>query len=188
MNDLITISTLNDFIFCPYSIYLHNVYMDADEDIYHAKPQTRGRNSHEKVDAKKTSTKNDIIESLPVLCYELGVYGKIDVYNQKNKSLIERKYALKNIYRGQYYQLWAQYYCMTEMGYEVESIAFYEISTHKTINVSLPGAQEKAELTRFINDYRDYNPKASISINPNKCTHCIYCNLCDKTDQDNVYS
>ena len=33
MNDLIAISTLNDFIFCPYSIYLHNVYMDADEDM-----------------------------------------------------------------------------------------------------------------------------------------------------------
>ena len=29
--DYISISTLNDFIFCPYSIYLHNVYMDADE-------------------------------------------------------------------------------------------------------------------------------------------------------------
>jgi len=37
MSELIAISTLNDFIFCPYSIYLHNVYMDADEDIYHAK-------------------------------------------------------------------------------------------------------------------------------------------------------
>ena len=31
MDDYIAISTLNDFIFCPYSIYLHNVYMDADE-------------------------------------------------------------------------------------------------------------------------------------------------------------
>lgn len=32
MPDLIPISTLNDFIFCPYSIYLHNVYMETDED------------------------------------------------------------------------------------------------------------------------------------------------------------
>ena len=29
--DYIHISTLNDFIFCPYSIYLHNVYMESDE-------------------------------------------------------------------------------------------------------------------------------------------------------------
>lgn len=46
MDNLIAISTLNDFIFCPYSIYLHNVYMDMDKDAYHATPQTRGRNAH----------------------------------------------------------------------------------------------------------------------------------------------
>ena len=40
----ISISTLNDFIFCPYSIYLHNVYMESDEGLYNATPQTRGRN------------------------------------------------------------------------------------------------------------------------------------------------
>ena len=37
--DYISISTLNDFIFCPYSIYLHNVYMESDEGLYHATPQ-----------------------------------------------------------------------------------------------------------------------------------------------------
>jgi len=36
----IPISTLNDFIFCPYSIYLHNVYENTDESLYHAIPQT----------------------------------------------------------------------------------------------------------------------------------------------------
>ncbi len=35
--DYISISTLNDFIFCPYSIYLHNVYMESDEGLYHYK-------------------------------------------------------------------------------------------------------------------------------------------------------
>ena len=43
MPDYISISTLNDFIFCPYSIYLHNVYMGGDEDIVHATPQTQGK-------------------------------------------------------------------------------------------------------------------------------------------------
>jgi len=45
MDDYIAISTLNDFIFCPYSIYLHNVYMETEEGVYHAVPQTRGRKS-----------------------------------------------------------------------------------------------------------------------------------------------
>ena len=47
--DYISISTLNDFIFCPYSIYLHNVYMETDEGVY----QTRGRIAHETVDEKR---------------------------------------------------------------------------------------------------------------------------------------
>lgn len=56
MPDLIPISTLNDFIFCPYSIYLHNVYMETDEDNYYAIPQTRGKNAHKAVDEKASST------------------------------------------------------------------------------------------------------------------------------------
>lgn len=55
MDNLIAISTLNDFIFCPYSIYLHNVYMDMDKDAYHATPQTRGRNAHAVVDNCNTN-------------------------------------------------------------------------------------------------------------------------------------
>ena len=41
--DYISISTLNDFIFCPYSIYLHNVYMESDSYMYLAVPHTRRR-------------------------------------------------------------------------------------------------------------------------------------------------
>ena len=49
MIDYISISTLNDFIFCPYSIYLHNVYMETDETMYHATPQTQGQMAHETI-------------------------------------------------------------------------------------------------------------------------------------------
>jgi len=52
VDDYISISSLNDFIFCPYSIYLHNVYMETDEDNYHATPQTRGKNAHQSIDKK----------------------------------------------------------------------------------------------------------------------------------------
>ena len=114
MDDLIAISTLNDFIFCPYSIYLHQVYMEADENVYHAKPQVAGRNAHESVDQKRTRPKSILIESLPAISHELGVYGKIDTYRADTRSLIERKLNLKQIYRGQIYQLWAQYYLITK--------------------------------------------------------------------------
>lgn len=179
---------LNDYIFCPYSIYLHNVYMNTDESLYHATPQINGRIAHQSVDQKQATTAKDCIMALSVYSETFGVIGKIDLYRKSTKTLVERKYQLKQIYRGQIYQLWMQYYCMLEMGYEIEKIAFYETSRNKTYNIPLPQEQERQELLTFIDSFRNYNPQNSITVNPNKCRHCIYCNLCDKTTLENVYS
>ena len=73
MIDYISISTLNDFIICPYSIYLHNVYMETDETMYHAIPQTQGRMAHETIDKKTASNRSDVILSLPVYSEEYGL-------------------------------------------------------------------------------------------------------------------
>ena len=161
--------------------------METDEGLYHATPQTKGKLSHEPVDTKTSSNRKEDIFSLPVMSEQLGIMGKIDVYKQKEKKLIERKYQLKQIYQGQIYQLWAQYFCMIEMGYDVEEIAFYEISTNKTIPIEIPRETEKENLLEFINSFKKYDPSSMITTNPNKCRHCIYCNLCDKTNEENVY-
>lgn len=95
MEDYISISTLNDFIFCPYSIYLHNVYMETDEGLYHATPQTRGRIAHETIDKKKASNRADDLQALPVISEKYRLIGKIDIYKGKEKKLVERKYNLK---------------------------------------------------------------------------------------------
>ena len=188
MSDYIAISTLNDFIFCPYSIYLHNVYMETDEIMYHATPQTRGRSAHESVDKKTASNRADDILSLPVYSEEYGLMGKIDLYKRKIGKLIERKYQLKQIYQGQIYHLWAQMLCMKEMGYDVRERAFYEISTNKVIAVKMPNEEELSRFKRFIDSFSKYNQEETPStINANKCRHCIYCNLCDKTFENNVY-
>ena len=81
MNDYISLSTLNDFIFCPYSIYLHNVYMETADDMYKAVPQIEGKLSHQGVDNKTgTSIRTDLL-SLPVYSDELGISGVIDIYS-----------------------------------------------------------------------------------------------------------
>ena len=75
------------------------------------------------------------------------------------------------------------------MGYKVDRLAFYEISANKMIEVDMPGEQGKIELIEFIKQLKDYNPLSTMfKVNPNKCIHCIYCNLCDKTNNDNVYT
>lgn len=187
MEDLISISTLNDFIFCPYSIYLHNVYMETDEIVYHALPQVAGRNAHENIDHKKLQNQY-IIETLPVISHELGVYGKIDILKTNEHQLIERKLNLKQIFQGQIYQLWAQYYCLIEMGFIVSSMAFYEISTKKLTPINIPSSGDKKQLMSFIIKYRNFNPRHFMMQNANKCRHCIYANICDKTSIENVYS
>lgn len=189
MIDYISISTLNDFVFCPYSIYLHNVYMEADETVFHATPQTRGRNAHATIDNKTASNRADDVLALPVCSEKYGLMGKIDVYKRKERRLIERKYQLKNIFQGQIYQLWAQMLCLCEMGYEVESLAFYEISTNKTIPVSMPKEEDLRHFEEFLERFRNFDPATTpFAVNHNKCLHCIYCNLCDKTQNDNVYT
>ena len=189
MTDYIALATLNDFIFCPYSIYLHSVYMETDGDVYKAAPQTRGTIVHGATDRKTGSTRLADIMALPVYSDELGISGKIDVFKQDKGLLVERKNNLKQIFRGQIYQLWGQYFCLREMGYDVKQIAFYEISANRMIPVQLPGEEGKAELKRFIDRFKSYDPLTTpFTVNPNKCLHCIYCNLCDKTTQDNVYT
>ncbi len=91
MDDYISIASLNDFIFCPYSIYLHNVYMEEDETLYKATPQIRGTIAHEGIDKKTGSTKKTDIMSLPVYSDSLRLKGKIDLYRKDKKQLIERK-------------------------------------------------------------------------------------------------
>ena len=149
-NFYISISTLNDFIFCPYSIYLHSVYESTDSEVYMALPQTRGKIAHKGTDDKTSSTSSNEILALPVFSEQFHLMGKIDVYKKKEKRLIERKYQLKNIYQGQIYQLWAQMFCLREMGYEVDEIAFYEISTNKMFPVNMPSAEDEQRFSRFL--------------------------------------
>lgn len=161
--------------------------MNTDEGLYHAKPQTRGRIAHEMVDKKTASNRKDDLLSLPVYSSRYKLMGKVDVYRRKEKLLIERKYQLKQIFKGQIYQLWAQYFCLLEMEYEVERIAFYEISTNKMIPITLPSQRDILQFENFLEHFRQFDPSEVLPINPNKCKHCIYSNLCDKTETENVY-
>lgn len=99
MNVNIALSTLNDFIFYPYSIYLHNAYMETDEDIFKTIVQLSGTNAHKATDSKKGSSRSCDILSLPVCSNSLGLYGVIDLYRGNTATLIERKLRLNHIFR-----------------------------------------------------------------------------------------
>ncbi len=179
---------LNDFIFCPYSIYLHNVYQGGDDELTHSVPQTQGKETHAALDEKRYSTKQENISALTVYSEELGLIGKIDLYKGGEKILIDRKHHISTIYLGQKYQLWAYYFAMIEMGFEINKIAFYSMSDNTTIPIEVPSSDDKIELSNFIKQMKDFNPDSEIPVNVNKCLHCVYSNLCDKMELENVYS
>lgn len=188
METFLPITYLNDFVFCPYSIYLHQVFDTNSEVLYSASPQQTGKAAHGKIDEEKPSRQPQTIKGAYVISNRLGVYGKIDTFYVKQHKLVESKYQIKTLYQGYYYQLWAQYFALTEMGYEVNEICFFSIKDKKTHPVKIPQQQEFDELRSHIRKIARFDFEKEINVNPVKCQHCIYASLCDKTNTDHVYA
>ena len=92
-----------------YSVPFHlfTLYKNGSEDNYHAVPQVAGKNAHQTVD--NVGGIQQKITGLEVFSEELGLMGKIDLFDPKSNSLVERKRKLKYIYQGQVWQLQAQF-------------------------------------------------------------------------------
>ena len=182
MESYIPISFLNDFIFCPRSIYFHQLYGNTQTRLYQTSDQIDGKTAHITIDQKRYSTRQDVIQSLEIYSQNYHLCGKIDLYFQKQKLLVERKKKIKVIYDGYVLQLYAQYYAMVEMGYEVERLQLYSTDTNKSYPVPLPG-QDPDMCLKFeetIKGLNQFNLEKSFVPNPEKCARCIYRNLCDR--------
>lgn len=182
METYIPISFLNDFIFCPRSIYFHQLYGGYDTQLYQQKPQLAGKAAHTSIDEKGYSTRKNILQGLEVYCDRYKICGKIDLFDANSGKLTERKRQIKTIYDGYVFQVYAQYYALMEMGYAVNSIALYDITHNKTYPIALPhedpGMQHKFEkLIEEINGF-DMNAYGFTPLE-SKCRNCIYSNLCD---------
>ncbi len=174
MDSAISISAINDFTYCPKSLYLHSVYGSFDTSIYHDIPQTLGSITHENIEDQSYTTAKHILQGLSVYSNKLGVKGKIDVYDAKNKHLIERKYRVKQIYTGFRYQLYAQMYCLEEAGFPVNRLFIQSLSDNRRYEIPLPTEAEKMEFERVIANMKSFN---SVSLRNHSCGHCA----------DNIY-
>lgn len=179
MQDYIRISQINDFIFCPFSIYLHGIYENFSEKTYHATYQTRGKIKHESIDTRKYSTSKNILQSLEVYSEKYRLTGKIDTLDVQSGTLVERKNKIVKIYDGYRYQLYAQYFCLSEMGYAVKKLALYSLSDNKKYSISVPHDENVKEFEAVLNKLRSFNAQGRLSKNPQKCEKCIYNNLCN---------
>lgn len=180
MDEFVNISNLNDFLFCPFSIYLHSVYQTSDTNQYHQLNQVKGKIAHSTIDAKKYSSSTKVITSMSVYSNEYQLIGVIDQLFMEQKRLVETKNRIDTIYRGQQLQIYAQYLCLKEMGYEVAELQFYSKSNNKKIDINLPDFLDEIEITNIVGAIKNFNPEQfdSTGISANKCHKCIYNELC----------
>lgn len=179
MESHIQISKINDFIFCPYSLYYHSIYENFSQKVYHGSAQTKGKIKHECIDTGKYSTAKKFLQGIDVYCEKYELCGKIDIYDQENKSLVERKNKVVKIYDGYKYQLYAQYFCLKEMEYEVKKMFIHSLSDNKRYEIELPAGDELEKFEKVLESMRNFDiSRDEIKKNIKKCENCIYRQLC----------
>lgn len=184
METYIPISYINDYIFCPRSIYNHQLYQNRDELLYQGEVQTEGKAAHQNIDNKTYSDKKNVLQNFEVYSNQYQLFGKIDIFDIDKKLLTERKNNIKTIYDGYVFQLFAQYFGLTEMGYRVEKLALYDFSKNKVYNIELPENNEpmKIKFEIIIEEIHHFSLlKKGFVANKFKCEKCIYNLLCDAT-------
>lgn len=179
MDNLIQISKINDFIFCPYSIYLHEIYSSFHQSLYHETSQSVGKMAHENIDKNSYSSRKDILQGLTVVSLKYGLIGKIDIYDQKNQLLLERKQTVKKIFNGYCYQLYAQYFGLKEAGYKIKKLRIHSLSDNKNYDLPLPDPKEISQFKEVIEKMKNFSINSwRPKINTHKCPKCIYRCLC----------
>ena len=183
MEELILISFLYDFTFCPVSIYFHNLYLPLKKDLYQSVSQINGTNAHKAIDTKSYSTRKNVLQGMSVYCGELGVQGKIDVFDKDSGVLTERKNKISKVYDGYIFQLYAQYYALVEMGYKVKKIRLHSMTDNRNYDVKLPGedAEMDYKFKDLIRQIHEFDMESFEQTNSEKCKNCIYEPSCDRS-------
>ncbi len=183
MEETITMSELNDFIFCPVSIYFHGLYANLNTMLYHTEYQIKGKQAHSTITESNYSTSKNILQNTDIYTSKYNIVGKLDLYDIDKGIIIERKNKINKIYDGHIYQVYAQYFGLTELGYKVNTIKIHSLSDNKVYNIALPSDNEEF-FNKFLNvleDIRTFNTEEFIPENKSKCEKCIYSNLCDRS-------
>ena len=183
MEETILISYLNDFIFCPISIYFHKLYGNREKLLYQREDQLNGTKAHKSIDEGTYSTSKKILQGIEIYSSKYNIVGKIDMYDKSKKILTEKKKHISNIYDGYVFQLYAQYYAMKEMGFDVQKIRLYSIDNNKVYNIKLP-EEDKDMFEKFeelIHDIKSFEINNFIQKNKSKCEKCIYEPACDRS-------
>lgn len=182
MDNAILFAHLNDFIFCPVSIYFHQLYGSQAEITYQNKDQLLGLDVHKTIDSQSYSSSKRILQGIDCYCEQYNLVGKIDLYDIDKGILTERKRTIKTVFDGYVFQLYAQYFSLKEMGYDCKLIRLYSYTDNKIYEQPLP-ENNSTMLHKFedlIDEIRHFDFEKFSQNNISKCKHCIYEPACDR--------
>ena len=180
METYIKLSTLNDFIFCPKSIYYHNLYDNYEKKLYQNEVQIAWSIAHETVDNQTYSTSKNILQWLSVYNEHYKIAWKIDQFFIKEWKLVERKNKIEKIYTWYKYQLWWQMFCLEEMWYHIRELYFYSMKDNKKYRIYKPNTKELLKFEEMLIKYSKFSLFEKYwQQNTKKCLKCIYRELCD---------
>lgn len=180
MESYLQITQINDFIFCPRSVFFSGIYHNStDDSMFNQTPQVIGKTEHQTIDNGTYSSRSDVLMGIMVYSEKYNLLGRIDVFDCSSGMLTERKYSVTAVYDGFRYQLYAQYFALQEIGYNVRSMRLHSKKDNRNYPVDLPDEKQTAEFEAILDKIRSYRLDMPHHPNPNKCAHCIYNCLCD---------
>lgn len=167
-------------MFCPASIYFHSLEYENEDLLSKDTPQINGSNAHKNSDAATYSSKRSMLQAVNVYSYEYDIYGKIDTFDIESGILTERKKKIRTVYDGYIFQLYAQYFALSDMGYDVKKIRLYSMDDNKTYNILKPDEDIDRfnDFKKLISDIKEFKLEAFKQVNMQKCLNCIYEPLC----------
>lgn len=185
MESMLTMTQLNDFIFCPRSLYYNGIFRNSVGTVaYHHVPQKSGLAAHAAVDESRYSSCSNVLQGIMVYCEKYNLLGRIDVFDVTKGILTERKNSITAIYDGFKFQLYAQYFALTEMGYDVKELRLYSFKDNKVYSIQKPNEDEINKFEGTLKSMREWSDETSFVPNHNKCKACIYNSLCDYYQED----
>ena len=181
MESYLMITAINDFIFCPRSLYFSGIFHNSvSNKLFNATPQITGQENHKTIDEKTYSTRSSVITGLTVYSQKYNLLGVIDILDLNTNTLTERKYSITAVYDGFRYQLYAQYFALSEMGFQINHLRLHSVKDNKNYNIPLPNEPDIAIFEETLKKIRNFSLLDSFpDPNPNKCHNCIYHALCD---------
>ena len=174
--DSISISQIIDFIYSPQTLYNGTSYDTLMDDTYYEENIIQGKNIHKSIDLQSYSSSKKILQGISIGSAQYGIHGKIDLFDTVTNTLIERKRYAEEVQFSTKIQLYAQYVCLTEMGYTISKLEIRSSKNNKIFQAPLPSEFDLRYLEVLLERIRHVETSVILRESP-QSTHSIYQSL-----------